>query len=401
MSPSETDTQLTERLRNYSSYEGSPAEALELFQEARAAGCPVARSEKLDGFYMFLDYDDVRSAHMDWETFGSAPQVLRPLAERPSFPPLEYDPPEQRLWRDLFAPALNHRTGNQQRESTRKIVVDTIAKLREQGDFDVVHDFSEEVALFTLCNILGFDHSLRSEVRRYTIEMHAAAGDPQAGAAAFLAFAEFGIGEVMKRKQDPRDDYLTFLANAEIDGRPLSPPEIGAAMNSLLNAGHGTTVAGLTSLVHEVWSRPDVKQELIDDPALIPTAIDESMRLHPPFFGLYRQVNKPVTVNGVDLEPGDSCLMNWAAANRDPKVFEAPDEFRLHRPGRKKLLSFGFGPHACQGRAAAQMQMEVALEELLTRVPDMELINPESIQYVWGGSETAAITSLPARMPAT
>jgi cytochrome P450 len=235
-------------------------------------------------------------------------------------------------------------------------------------------------------------------VRRLTVEMHAAAGDPEEGAKAFLAFAEFGIGEVMKRKAEPRDDYLTFLSTAEIDGRPLSPPEIGAAMNSLLNAGHGTTVAGMTSLIHEVYTRPELKERLIQDPTLIPTAVEESMRLHTPFFGLYRTVAKPVTVSGVDLKEGDSCLMMWASANRDPKVFENPDEFRLDRAGRKRLMTFGFGVHACMGQPTARMQMQVALEELLTRAEGLELIAPEKVQYHWGGSETAAIPSLPARI---
>jgi cytochrome P450 len=392
------DTSLEQRLSAFSTYESTPDAAYKLFEEARAAGCPVAHSEKLDGFHMFLDYDDVRGAHADWETFRSSPQVLRPIAPRPSFPPLEYDPPEQTAWRQLFAKALNIDTPKQQRAGVVEIVGELIDGLKTAREFDVVHDFSEPVALYTLCNILGFDHALRDEVRRLTIEMHAAAGDPEAGAAAFMAFAEFGLGEVMKRKAEPREDYLTELGNATIDGRALEPPEIGAAMNSLLNAGHGTTVAGLTSLIHEVWTRPDIKAALIADPSLIPAAVEESMRLHTPFFGLYRTVSKEVTVGGVDLVPGDSCLMMWAAANRDPKVFENPEEFRLDRSGRKRLMTFGFGIHACMGQPTARMEMEVALGALLERIPDMELVDPDAVEYHFGGSETAAIRSLPARI---
>ena len=89
-------------------------------------------------------------------------------------------------------------------------------------------------------------------MRRHTVEMHASAGDPEKGVAAFMAFAEFGAKEVYARLEDPRDDFLTKLATAQIDGRPLSPPELGATMNSFLNAGHGTTVSGMTSLLWEV-----------------------------------------------------------------------------------------------------------------------------------------------------
>ncbi|MCW3013046.1 MAG: cytochrome [Solirubrobacterales bacterium] len=400
-----TDTQaqqdLQERLKQYTSYESTPDEALSLFQEARAAGCPVAHSEKLGGYHLFLDYDDVRRAHADHETFASSPSVLRPLVERPQFPPIEYDPPEQTQWRTLFAHALNLDTPKRIESEVRKDVITLIEGLQAKRNFDLVDDFAEEVPLFALCEVLGFDREKRGEIRRLTVDMHAYAEDPVKGPAAFMAFAEFGIAEVMSRLEDPRDDYLTYLSTATIDGRPLTPQELGATMNSLLNAGHGTTVSGLTSLLYEVYSRPELKQRLIDDPSLIPAAVEESMRLHTPFFGLYRRATKDVTVGGVEIAEGDSIQMCWAAANRDPKSFENPDEFDLDRmPGRKRLMTFGFGIHACMGQPTARMEMHVALEELLARVPDIELDDPASVRHEFAGSETALITRLPARLPA-
>jgi cytochrome P450 len=399
-----TDTQaqqdLEERLRHYTSYESTPDEALALFEEARAAGCPVARSEKLGGYHLFLDYDDVRGAHADHETFASSPSVLRPLVERPQFPPIEYDPPEQTQWRALFAHALNLGTPKRIEAEVRKDVITLIEGLQAKGRFDLVDDFAEEVPLFALCEVLGFDRDKRSEIRRLTVDMHAHAEDPVKGPAAFMAFAMFGVAEVMSRLEDPRDDYLTYLSTATIDGRPLTPEELGATMNSLLNAGHGTTVSGLTSLLYEVYSRPEVKQRLIDDPSLIPAAVEESMRLHTPFFGLYRRATKDVTVGGVEIAEGDSIQMCWAAANRDPKVFENPDDFDLDRqPGRKRLMTFGFGIHACMGQPTARMEMHVALEELLARVPDIELSDPAGVRHEFAGSETALITRLPAHLP--
>lgn len=398
----ETQSQrdLEERLKQYTSYESTPDTALALFQEARAAGCPVARSEKLGGYHLFLDYDDVRGAHADHETFASSPSVLRPLVERPQFPPIEYDPPEQTKWRELFAHALNLETPKRIEPEVRKDVIDLIERLTSKGRFDLVDDFAEEVPLFALCEVLGFDREKRSEIRRLTVDMHAHAEDPVKGPAAFMAFAMFGVAEVMSRLEDPRDDYLTYLSTATIDGRPLTPEELGATMNSLLNAGHGTTVSGLTSVLYEVYSRPEVKQRLIDDPALIPAAVEESMRLHTPFFGLYRRATKDVTVGGVDIAEGDSIQMCWAAANRDPKVFENPDDFDLDRAlGRKRLMTFGFGIHACMGQPTARMEMHVALEELLKRLPEIELDDPAGVRHDFAGSETALIRRLPAHLP--
>jgi cytochrome P450 len=348
---------------------------------------------------VFLDYADVKAAHADPATYNSGPVVLRPLVQRPRFPPIEYDPPEHTAWRKLFAEALNPGTPKLHEEAVRQDVERLLDELAERDTIDLQLDFAEQVPLLALCHVIGFDKDKRAEVRRHTVEMHASAGDPEKGVAAFMAFAEFGAKEVYARLEDPRDDFLTKLANATIEGRPLSPPELGATMNSFLNAGHGTTVSGMTSLFYEVLRAPELRRRLIEDPSLIPAAVEESMRLHTPFFGLYRMVTSDVTVGGVDIAEGSSVLVMWAAANRDPKVFPDPDRFDLDRElGRNRLMTFGFGIHACMGQPMARMEMHVALGALLRRFPDVELLAPDSVQHEFAGSETALIKSLPARL---
>jgi cytochrome P450 len=392
---------LERRLSQFTTYETTPDQAFALFEEARDAGHAVFHSDKLGGYYVFLDYADVKAAHGDWETYNSGPLVLRPLVERPRFPPIEYDPPEHTKWRQLFAQALNTDTPKLHEDAVREDVIRLIGELAEGESFDLQEDFAEQIPLLALCHVLGFDKDKRAEVRRHTVEMHASAGDPEKGVAAFMAFAEFGAREVYARLRDPREDFLTQLAQAEVDGRPLTGPELGATMNSFLNAGHGTTVSGFTSLLYEVLRAPEIKQRLIDDPSLIPAAVEESMRLHTPFFGLYRMTTKDVTVGGVEIPEGSSVLMMWAAANRDPKVFPNPNEFDLDREvGRNRLMTFGFGIHACMGQPMARMEMNVALGELLARLPDVELVDPDSVRHEFAGSETALIKSLPARLAA-
>jgi cytochrome P450 len=394
---------LEKRMREFSTYEVSTDDAFKLYEDARAAGCPVFHSDKLDGFEAVISYHDVRAAHMDPETFNSSPQVLRPLAPRPQFPPIEYDGEEHKAWRDLFSQVLNPKAPTIHRDAVREDIVEQIGKLEEMGEFDLQADFAEEIPLLALCHLIGFDKELRGEVRRHTRAMHGAAGDAEAGAKAFLEFAQFGAGEVQKRVENPRDDFLTVLAQWEIDGRPLTPEELGATMNSFLNAGHGTTVSGMTSLLWEVYRNDQLKQRLIDDMSQIPKAVEESMRLHTPFFGLYRTATKDATLpSGAEIKEGSSALMCWAAANRDPQVFENPDKFDLDREyGRNRLMTFGYGPHGCMGRPMAQMEMEVALEELLTRLPNIELIDPDAVVHTFAGSETALIESLPARLPSS
>jgi cytochrome P450 len=245
-------------------------------------------------------------------------------------------------------------------------------------------------------HILGIDAEHFDTVRDLTLNLLASVADPEKFARLFAEFAAFGCTQVEKRRLDPRDDYLTVLAQAQIDGRPLTPAEIGSVTNSLLIAGHGTTVAAMTNLFFEVLSRPGIKQALLNNQALIPAAVEEALRMHTPFFGLYRRAAVDLDMHGQKIRKGDSVLMCWQAANRDPAVFEEPNEFRLDRPlGRH--LTFGLGRHFCVGSLVAKMEMTTVLEELLKGLPDIELVDSQAVEFEFRGSETAAIPVLPAR----
>jgi cytochrome P450 len=196
-----------------------------------------------------------------------------------------------------------------------------------------------------LCHVLGLDGDKRAEIREGTLAVMAAAEDPEMGAAAFMDFATFGIGEVHRRRaqtlEQPRgasgsggadEDGMTTIARWRMGGRPMTDLEIGQEMNSVLIAGHGTSISGIGSMFYEVLSRPDLRDKLAADESLIGPAVEEALRLHPPFFELYRRATTAVTIAGTDIAPDASVMVCWAAANRDPKVFGSLDEFRLDRP---------------------------------------------------------------------
>lgn len=392
------DQDLSAELENYSSYNTTPDQALDLFERARAAGCPVAHSGELGGFHLVLDYDDVKKLHADWETYSNSPTVVLPVSERPGFPPLEFDPPENTPWREIINQGFNVDTPARVEAVVREDVNRLIDNFAGRGSCDLVKEFAEEVPILALCRVIGFDESKRDTVRELTARILADMADPEKGVKAFMDFAEFGYGEVMARAENPREDFLTFLSGAEMNGEPLNALQIGMIMNSFLIAGHGTSVAALASLLHEVLTRPDVRQRITDDPDLIPSAVEETLRLHPPFFGLYRRATRDVELGGVTV-PQDTYLQAcWAAANRDPKIYDNPSEFQLDRKfGRKnRHMTFGFGIHACPGAPTARMELRIALQELLLRLPDIQLADPDAVEYKFHGSETAAIFSLPA-----
>jgi cytochrome P450 len=336
---------------------------------------------------------------------------MRPLVDRPGFPPLEYDPPRHTAWRELISYLFNGATARRIEEPVRADINRIIDSVAGAGECDLIRVFAEEVPMTVLCHVLGLDGDKRTEVRARTLAVMEAAEDPEKGAAAFMDFAAFGIAEVHRRRaQSPpqihaadvhAEDGLTTIARWRMGGRPMTDLEIGQAMNSVLIAGHGTSISGIGSMFSEVLSRTELRDALARDESLIPLAVEESLRLHPPFFGLYRRATVPVTIAGTTIRPDESVMVCWAAANRDPDVFEHPDRFRLDRPrGPERHLSFGVGLHACPGQMVVRMEMRILLAEVLRRLPDIELVDPGSVEYVFGGGEMAGIPTLPARFTA-
>jgi len=387
---------LEERFAGFSTYKGTPSDAIALFAEGRRR-CPVPHSNELGGFYLLLRYRDVRQALINARTFANGPAVLRSLAEgMPRFPPIDYDPPEHTAWRRIFVNGINADTARRIAPLVRKDVIRYLDEIAPRGTCDLVADLTERVPMSALFHVLGLGEEDHDFVRNMTLELLASVADREAFGRVFAEFGRFGLREVERRRSEPKDDYLTALANAEIDGRLLNAQEIAAATNSLLLAGHGTTVAAMTNMLYEVLRRPELTQALIADPTLIPAAVEEALRLHTPFFGLYRRVTEDTVVSGVPIAAGESVYVCWQSANRDADVYPDPDEFKLDRPDRHHL-TFGAGKHSCAGAATARMELATVMEELLRRLPDIELVDPKAAAFQFLGGETAAITCLPAR----
>jgi cytochrome P450 len=146
-------------------------------------------------------------------------------------------------------------------------------------------------------------------------------------------------------------------------------------------------------LIYEVFSQPGVRDAIKTDPSKMSNAIEETLRLRPPFYGFFRRATKPMSVSGVEIPAASDVYVGWAAANRDPKMFDAPGEFRLDR-AINRHLSFGAGIHTCPGAALARMEMRVLLEELLRRMPDLR-VEVDSPVYQFGGGDYSFMATLP------
>lgn len=387
------EPKLTGNATAWSCYTSQPAESLALFEVARAR-CPVAHSEEHDGFHMLLGYKEVRKAMADHRTFSSEPQVLRPMLPRRPIPALEMDPPRHGAWRAIFNAAVTPETPAALEPFVRADVRRHLARVADSGSCDIVAELCEPVPAETICHLVGVDEDRVPPIREAAIAMFAAQGDPETFGRRQAEFGALTVSEIHERRDRPRGDFLSSLVGMTVEGRVLDDEDYVVLLAAFLGAGHHSTTSALASMIFEIFSVADRRDRLIADPALIPVAVEETLRLHPPFFGFFRRTKAEVEVAGVAIPAGKDVYVGWAAANRDPTMFEEPACFRLDRENNRHM-SFGFGIHNCPGANLARMEMRVVLEELLATFPDLR-IEGEPPAYRFGGGDYSFIPELRA-----
>jgi cytochrome P450 len=195
------------------------------------------------------------------------------------------------------------------------------------------------------------------------------------------------------RRRAPKDDMLSLLMAAEVDGQKLSYTEFGAFFRLLLTAGHDTTKTLLSHGMLTLIEHPAERQRLQENPALIPGAVEEMLRFTPPVLYFRRNAVRDTEIRGQKIAAGDKVVLWYVSANRDEDVFSAPDTFDVRRTPNAHL-AFGGGPHFCLGASLARLEVRVAFQELLRRLPDLELAGPVArVRSNW----VPGIKSMPVR----
>jgi cytochrome P450 len=358
------------------------------FAAMRSSGCPVAHSGKWGGSWMFSGYDDVRDLARDAERFTSrAVEVAGPLnaAGGLYLPPLTSDPPRHRPDRDVlmpyFMPAQVARMEPMIRTESRRLV----AALAARGEGDVIADYAQPLTLAVLTSILGVPDG--SQITDWMIRMiRVGPMDQQVRAGAVREIIAYLDGLLAERERagNTGDDLLSYLNRAEIDGEPLSRRHrIGAGFLVLI-AGADTTWSAIGSSLWHLATQPRDRQRLADEPRLLDTAIEEFLRYYAPVT-VGRLAREDVEAHGRRVPAGDRVILPFAAANRDPAVFDDPDELRIDRR-RNRHLTFGSGVHRCLGSNLARLELKVTLQEWLAAMPRFRLADGERIE--WSGGQT-------------
>jgi cytochrome P450 len=207
--------------------------------------------------------------------------------------------------------------------------------------------------------------------------------DPELRRDSGLNIFTFLNERIQEKKANPgSDDLITYLLNATVDGEPVPEPHVLGTCFLLLVAGIDTTWSSIGSALWHLAQHPEDRKRLINEPEIMPLAIEELLRAYSPVT-MARVVASDVEYGGCPMKEGDRLLMNFPAGNRDPRVFDEPDRVILDRP-KNPHIAFGVGIHRCAGSNLARMEMTVAIEEWLKRIPDFRLENPDTVTWAGG-----------------
>jgi cholest-4-en-3-one 26-monooxygenase len=350
---------------------------------------PVHRQAEAGGpgYWALLSYDDIVSVSGDNQLFSSA----RGGTNIDEMPPeamamirtllINMDPPQHTKYRRLvstgFTPKIVRQLEPHVRATTRRIVDGVAAR----GECDFVTEIAAELPLAVIADLIGVPEEDRHRLFDWSNrligfddpEFHTSPEDGQIAATEMFLYAH---GLATERKQHPKSDLVSVLMGAEVDGESLTEADFDGFFILLSVAGNETTRNLISGAMLALIEHPEQRARLIADPALITTAVEEFLRWVSPLIYFRRTLQRDVVVGGQQMREGDKVAMYYPSANRDERAFENAHVFDVGRSPNAHLAFGGGGPHFCLGASLARLEIRCMFEELLLRLPDIELAGP-------------------------
>ena len=371
------------------------------FEELRTR-CPVLR-EPHHGVVMVTGYDEAIAVYHDTATFSSCNSVTGPF---PGFPvPLEgddvstlieehrdalpfsdqlptFDPPKHTAHRGLLMRLITPKRLKENEEFIWRLADRQLDEFVERGTCEFVREFAKPFAMLVIADLLGVpedDHErFRSALGASRTGALGSTGDDKLAHQPLEFLSTQFTDYIEDRRRQPRDDVLTGLANATYpDGSTPEVVDVVRIAGNLFAAGQETTVRLLAAALQLLGERADLQRMLRDQRDRIPNFVEETLRFESPVKGDFRLSRFPVTVGGVDIPAGTTVMVLNGAANRDPRVFERPDEFDPDRANARQHLAFGHGIHTCPGAPLARAEACIGLERILDRMHGIRIAESE------------------------
>ncbi len=291
------------------------------------------------------------------------------------------EPPDHTRIRKLVAAAFTPRSVEALREPARELARELLEPLAEAGETELLYDYGQPNSISVICRMLGVPLDRHRDLLDWShcmVKMYEFDVPLEAAMAAAVAAGEFRdyVRELIReRRADPRDDMVTSLVQARVDGGRLSDDEIVSTVIVLLNAGHEASVNTLGNGMLAFARHPDQWQRVVDGSVPAAAAGEEMIRFDPPLQLFERWVlSDDFTIGDVSIPRGAKIALLFGAANRDPRVFERPDEFDIGRENALQHIGFGGGIHVCIGAPLARIELEESLEALRSSWPDFQLV---------------------------
>ena len=334
----------------------------------------MPHEEGQDVFFIYR-HDDISQVLRDGDTFSSAHiigLIMGPIMGEHIM--LGMDDPEHKRYRAIVSTAFRQKVLAQwEQELVVDVANELIDVFADRGSADLVREFNFPFPTKVISGILGLPREDYRQFQRWTTAILSFFTKLDEAIVASQEVKEYMAVILAERRREPREDLISELAQAEMDGERLSDEEIFSFLRLLLPAGVETTYRATGNMLFSLLSNPEQLDAIRSDRALIPQAIEESLRLETPLLNITRLATKDTEVGGVPIPAGSTVMLMLAAANRDEDRYPDPDSYDISRETPKPHISFGQGPHACLGTHLARLEMRVALNLLLDRLPDLRL----------------------------
>jgi cholest-4-en-3-one 26-monooxygenase len=369
-------------------WEDGPPHAL--FKRMRKE-CPVHWTSHITefpqdgGYWSVTTADDIHTVSKDWKTYSSE---RRGITAAVGVFPLELvqamfigmDPPKHDRIKALFQTGFTPKRIAAHEDEIRQIVIDVLDRLDGRDTCDLVTEVAQPVVSRVIGSFMGIppeDDAIWANLMNAAL----GAGDPDLNPGGVEAVVDEGIPEIFERcrkliaerREKPTDDLTSVLVHAEIDGEKLEEHEIVMGFFLLVAAGNDSTKATYCNGMRALMEHPDQRQILLDDPSLISSAVEESLRMFPAFAHFARTATCDTELNGTQIKENDKVVMWYVSSNRDETRYEDPDRFDVRRNPEHQAFGAG-GRHFCLGTALARLELNILLEETLKRYPAMEMI---------------------------
>ncbi|MEO6858822.1 MAG: cytochrome P450 [Solirubrobacteraceae bacterium] len=383
----------------------------ELFKQLRS-GCPVHWTSHVSeypqeaGYWSVTRADDIHTVSRDWRTYSSERGGITAITDvfpldlmRAMF--IGMDPPKHDRLKMLFQAGFTPRRIADHEDAIRHIVTSVLDRLEGREECDLVTEVAQPIVSRVIGSFMGIppeDDAIWARLMNSSL----GAGDPDLNPDGIGSILEKEIPEIFmrcqkmiaERRESPTDDLTSVLVHAEIDGQKLEEHEIVMGFFLLVAAGNDSTKATYCSGMRALMQNPSERQALLEEPELIPSAVEESLRMFPAFAHFRRTANQDTELAGQPIKEGEKVVLWYVSSGRDEARYEDPDRFDVRRNPVHQAFGAG-GRHFCLGTALARLELKIMFEETLARYPEMAIDGP--VSFVESGF-ISQLKTLPVRL---